>query len=221
MSLLNEEVSTKIGGAFTGIWASILAEQLLDDLFLKKYELTKSDTIIFVQQNEWAWYFRIGITCMLFIFIWVLFYYFVPFLIKRLKRLRFSKKPTYSKAEALNFYKTAARLIETGVSCARIYPIDSEEFIAFGFNNIAAGLTLVEKTFSSLEKQKALGGVFRSGEILDDIDIYINPYEYHALLSISQKIIKKIIDANDKNSTLYKDCTQLKDIISKLQTKHP
>lgn len=38
---------------------------------------------------------------------------------------------------------------------------------------------------------------------------------------LSQKIIKKIIDANDKNSTLYKDCTQLKDIISKLQTKHP
>lgn len=190
-----------IQNALFAVASSILTSILCDEFTDGNYVIQQTaEQIKIIQIREHNFVMQIFFIIGIYLIIWCLITLLVPRIFHFLSRFRYPKIKNYSKKMVVSHYKETKHSILKlhGVICNEGKENDIS-YITLYTEELSCIINKMYATFCSPKEynRKVIKSSFRKGVSINDIGLFISPYEYYALI----EEIKKLLDICLSNNT--------------------
>ncbi len=194
-----------ISSALYAVASSILTSALYDELSSTSYSIqnTQQGTVItpISELNLWE---KMLITAALFLVIWIVLWILFSVIPHITQRIRYRNIAPYSQQQIVTQFRSAKQTIMK-LQSLTVNPL-------LYADELAKTIRSLYKAFYQSRPGHAytIKAAFRTGDMADDIEQYISPYDYQAVIDEAEKLVFKLKEMTSGGDELLRlDCTDL------------
>jgi len=221
MNKVDRLTKRTIPSALYALVSSILSSLFYGFLSDSEKVITKvGSTYVVSDVNKFSPFVSFGITIVLFISVWLILIFGIPFIVSLYDRFRFRTVHKFSRQEFITEYSKARNDIIDVYSQLHPNNFDSEYYIQVIFKKLFTSVNSLYNLFNPVSKKEfhRVNSWLRSGNILDDVGCAVSKYDLIAVIYLAEESISK--NKSNEQTLFNKDCREARERLDELIRKY-
>ena len=211
----------KVAYGLITLASSVLTDMVYNDIIEAHYEGKMQDnTMVFTTINKYSTLERICIILIIFVLLWIVLSYIIPFVFYYLDSKKKHNKPKIDTEKVISTYEECKYEVKALQDQAHQVGDKTDSYYTILFLDACLTIQKMYKVFCIRTKRNdsIIENSFRTGATINDLDLKISLYEYYALLDVLERFIETayLNIPNNTNKSFLDDYTNIKNRIKDL-----